>query len=324
MSRYLLVANPAAQSGKNAERIALARHHLEDAGRAVELFPTRAHGETIPRLTEHLSVMQGESSYSAIVAMGGDGTFREVCAALMALAPDVRPPVGMLPTGTANDQGKSFGLSATAKALARNIGVILQGHETLLDAGMVHVHACEGAASRTDYFFDSLGFGLTARVLHVRNKDRDLIAGLGPLRALYRDHAVYAGAFVKTFLESYIESDKFTADVVIDGQRSQYCGLTDLVVRRIMGTRSTQRARRRNIRAMPVCGQARLGDKGCDQRGWISHRCRRHNASWNRALAQCSGAKLPHRCDSRGRGPCVYATRWGRVRRGDALRHRSP
>ena len=137
----------------------------------------------------------------------------------------------MLPTGTANDQGKSFGLEATEEALPRNVEVIAGGRVTGLDAGLIELLGEDGLPVRSDVFFDSVGWGLTARVLHVRNRDREVVDELGPLRALYRDELVYAGAFVRTFLDSYLESDKFTALVEVDGQTVRFEGLTDLVLK---------------------------------------------------------------------------------------------
>lgn len=227
-SRYLLIGNPTAQSGKNAERISKAEAYLRAHGADVHLLPTQPEGKTIAALTHRLS---REDRYAAVIAMGGDGTFREVAAGLMGHAADRRPPLAMLPTGTANDQGKSFGLSAEPDALEANVAVLVNGHETTLDAGLVRALDTAGNETRRDYFFDSLSWGLTARVLHVRNKDREAIAAWGPLADLYRDHAVYAGAFVKTFLESYIEDDKFAAHVRMDGQRFVLEGLTDLVLK---------------------------------------------------------------------------------------------
>lgn len=66
-------------------------------------------------------------------------------------------------------------------------------------------------------FFDSAGWGLSARVLGVRNEDRRTVEQLGPLKAFYRDHLVYAGAFARTFLASYVDTDKFSAAIVADG-----------------------------------------------------------------------------------------------------------
>src|SRR5690606_36553401 len=70
---------------------------------------------------------------------------------------------------------------------------------------------------------------MSARVLSQRNRDREMVEGLGPLKEIYRDHAVYAGALLKTFLESYVVSDKLTARCVLDGEVVELDGLTDLV-----------------------------------------------------------------------------------------------
>lgn len=228
MKNFLLVANPTAQSGKNADRIASATVAFTAAGAHAALFETLPDGQTVPMLRAHLE--RATTLPDAVIAMGGDGTFREVAAALLELPADRRPPLGMLPTGTANDQGKSFGLEATPEALARNVEVILAGRETSLDAGLVEACAADGTVERTDAFFDSFGWGLTARVLHVRNQDREAVQELGLLRELYRDHLVYAGAFMKTFIDSYIEPDKFTAHLRVDDTHVVVSGLTDLVV----------------------------------------------------------------------------------------------
>jgi hypothetical protein len=68
-------------------------------------------------------------------------------------------------------------------------------------------------------------------VLAQRNKDRALVETLGPLKELYRDHAVYAGAFLKTFLESYVVDDNIAATGLADGAPIALDGLTDLVVK---------------------------------------------------------------------------------------------
>ena len=88
-----------------------------------------------------------------------------------------------------------------------------------------------GGARQPDYFFDSCGWGLSARVLAQRNKDRAVVEQLGPLKELYRDQAVYAGAFLKTFLESYVIDDKFRVVAELDGRRVELEGLTDLIVK---------------------------------------------------------------------------------------------
>jgi diacylglycerol kinase family enzyme len=230
VASVLLVGNPTAQSGKNAERIQRALALFQQHGVNAESFSTLPGGATIAALTRRLD----EGDESVVVAMGGDGTFREVAAAILGSRRASEIALGMLPTGTANDQGKSFGLEATEDALPRNVEVVVRGHETRLDAGELLLFADDGNVLERALFFDSAGWGLSARVLAVRNRDREVVAGLGPLKQLYRDHLVYAGALVRTFLEAQVVDDKFTAVVEADGVTHTFHGLTDLVLK---GTR---------------------------------------------------------------------------------------
>lgn len=224
MATHLLVANPTAQSGKNQERIDSAVELLEIAGLAVEFLPTLPEGKTIAAVQAALDA----GRYQTVIAMGGDGTFREVAAGLFTSTQREQVTLGMLPTGTANDQGKSFGLRLDDAGLSHNVEVIRAAHETRLDVG---IYRAEAAGEATDYFFDSCGWGLSARVLAQRNRDRAVVETLGPLKAVYRDQAVYAGAFLKTFLESYVIDDKFRVVAQLDGVRVELEGLTDLIVK---------------------------------------------------------------------------------------------
>ncbi len=224
MATHLLVGNPTAQSGRNQERIDEALALLAEAGIAADFMATLPEGKTIAEVQKVLSAGQ----HRVVIAMGGDGTFREVAAALYTSARRDEVALGMLPTGTANDQGRSFGLTSDEDALARNVEVISAGYETRLDVGVYRAGAADAPA---EYFFDSCGWGLSARVLAQRNRDRAVVEQLGPLKELYRDQAVYAGAFVKTFLESYIIDDKFRMVGLLDGERVELDGLTDLIVK---------------------------------------------------------------------------------------------
>jgi len=224
MASHLLVGNPTAQSGRNQERIDRALALLEGAGITAELLATLPEGKTIEAVRAALEA----GPYRVVIAMGGDGTFREVAAGLYTSERREEVALGMLPTGTANDQGKSFGLQADEGALARNVDVIRAAHETRLDVG---IYRAGGASAAPDYFFDSCGWGLSARVLAQRNKDRALVETLGPLKELYRDHAVYAGAFLKKFLESYVIEDRLRVVATLDGRRVELAGLSDLIVK---------------------------------------------------------------------------------------------
>lgn len=228
--RVLLVANPTAQSGRNAERIARARELLDATGLAHTLLPTLPAGGTITAVRDALLA----GPWSLVIAMGGDGTFSEVARGLHASGRAEQVALGMLPTGTANDQGKSFGLSSEPDALPRNVDVLAAGHETRLDAGRLTALDAQGAVVTEALFFDSAGWGLSPRVLALRNEDRRTIEQMPVVREVFRDHLVYAGALLRTFAESYVEDDRFTALVKTETTTLRWDELSDLVVK---GTR---------------------------------------------------------------------------------------
>ncbi|MGZ3475252.1 MAG: diacylglycerol/lipid kinase family protein [Polyangiales bacterium] len=226
--KTLLVGNPTAQSGKNAERIDKARKLLDQSGLSHDFLPTAPAGKTVDAVRDELLA----GTYETVIAMGGDGTFAEVAKGLLSSKRDVR--LAMLPTGTANDQGKSFGLSSLPAALPHNVAVIAQGNETRLDAGRIVALDEGGKVLREDWFFDSAGWGISPRVLATRNEDRAQISKIPIVREIFRDHVVYAGALFRTFLSSYVEDQKFDAELTVDGQAIRWANLTDLVIK---GTR---------------------------------------------------------------------------------------
>jgi diacylglycerol kinase family enzyme len=228
--RTLLVANPTAQSGKNAERIERARAFLDASGIEHVFEPTRPEGETVDAVAELLR----KEPFGTVIYMGGDGTFAEVAKAIIASGRTDHVRLGMLPTGTANDQGKSFGLSSEPAALEANVAVIADARETRLDVGKVSAFDDADKLVREDLFFDSAGWGVSPRVLALRNEDRKTIASIPVVRDVYRDQLVYAGALLRTFVTSYTENDAFDVEGTVDGRPVRYHGLTDLIVK---GTR---------------------------------------------------------------------------------------
>jgi diacylglycerol kinase family enzyme len=136
----------------------------------------------------------------------------------------------MLPTGTANDQGKSFGLAAGAGALARNVAVIAAGETVGCDVGRLVIERGDKAIHR-DLFFDSFSVGLGAASLETRNRDRERVGRIPGLGALYRDQLVYAGAVLQRFVESYVVDIKFDIDAVIDGTVHHFENVLDIIVK---------------------------------------------------------------------------------------------
>ena len=146
----LLVANPPARSGKNRERIDQAIDEFLARGASATLVTTEPEGRTIPKVVAEIDAGRGD----VVVAMGGDGTFREVAAAVVGATRKL--PMGMWPAGTANDQGKSFGISSRREALPENVGIVLDGVVRPIDAGVVEKRV-GGEVTRRDLFFDSAG-----------------------------------------------------------------------------------------------------------------------------------------------------------------------
>jgi diacylglycerol kinase family enzyme len=223
---HLLVGNPTAQSGKNQARIDQAREFFRNKNVACDFLATEPDGKTPFSVTRAIE----DGDYRCVITMGGDGTFREVASGILDSTKKDAVALGMLPTGTANDQGRSFGL--LAGDLERNLDVILAAKETRLDAGKIEIPAENSVQSA--WFFDSAGWGISARVLRERNTEREVISRIPVLRDLYRDQLVYAGVLLRVFLDSYAVNDKFDAEVTADGKTFELTGLTDLIVK---GTR---------------------------------------------------------------------------------------
>jgi diacylglycerol kinase family enzyme len=223
----LLVGNPTAQSGKNAARIQRALRLLQDRGLPCEVLHTAPAGKTVGLVRDAID----QGAFARVISMGGDGTFREVAAGILESRRRDEVALGMLPTGTANDQGRSFGLEAREEALETNIAVFAAGRETRLDAGDLRAFDDAGALLARAFFFDSAGWGLSARVLADRNRDRKVVEKIPGLREVYRDQAVYAGALLKNLAESYVVSDKFSVRALIDGQPCHLTRVNELVVK---------------------------------------------------------------------------------------------
>lgn len=222
----VLFANPTAQSGKARDAIRQAQEMLGVAGVPHRFLATEPSGGTVELVRRTID----DDGVRVVIAMGGDGTFAEVAKGVLASAHAAEVAMGMLPTGTANDQGKSFGLQAGAAALPRNVGVIAAGAVTAIDAGRIEVRADERVLHR-DLFFDSASIGFGADALIARNRDRELIGKIPLVGMIYRDMLVYAGAVARKFAESYVSDVKFDLAAEIDGHPYHFDSLLDVIVK---------------------------------------------------------------------------------------------
>jgi diacylglycerol kinase family enzyme len=222
----LLVGNPTSRSGKAAERIDEARAYMNELGLAHEFCATKPHGQTVDLVASAII----EGGFGTVVYLGGDGTFNEVSKGIYASGRADEVMLGMLPSGTANDQGKSFGVSSSRRDLRRNIEVIKAGYSTQLDIGEVTSFTDRGEVENQDLFFDSLGWGLSAAILAFRNRELQVVKKMPIWRDMYRDQAVYVRAAVREFALNWFTRDWFTAEITVDGETHMLDRLSDLVI----------------------------------------------------------------------------------------------
>jgi diacylglycerol kinase family enzyme len=226
-SKSLLLANPTARTGKAEKTIKRAMEALAAVGLDPEFLPTRPEG-TVDALAERLE----REDVRRVVYLGGDGTFAEAAKGII-LARErggVDVPLAMLPMGTANNQGRSFGIMAGDKALEDNVRVVAEGVEQWLDVGRVRALDPRGEVIADDLWFDSMGFGLSARILAQRNRDVRAVDRIPLLKNLYRDKVLYVGAGFNSFFRTMAERMRFSIEITTDGEVHEYTGCTDIVV----------------------------------------------------------------------------------------------
>ena len=107
--KVLVIANPAAGSGRRRERSARLVRALEARGHAVEFYATRTRGDAGRHVAER------EGSVDRIVAAGGDGTLNEI---VNGLVDPAATPIAPLALGTANMLAGALGVPRDPEALA--------------------------------------------------------------------------------------------------------------------------------------------------------------------------------------------------------------
>jgi diacylglycerol kinase family enzyme len=221
--KYLLLANPTARSGQAKQRIDLVQREMARRAMTVEFMATEAHGRTVEKLSRYLSSNHAD----VVIAMGGDGTFAEIGKGI--LAAQSKALMGLIPSGTANDQGRSFGISPRDEDLDQTLTTIQREFVVELDVGKIQALK-SGEVVAHNLFFDSVGFGMQPDILASRNRDRQAVSKIPLLREVYKDEAVYIGAVLGEYVRSWMEPTKFDATVRTKDQHREFWGLTDLII----------------------------------------------------------------------------------------------
>jgi diacylglycerol kinase family enzyme len=219
-----LVGNPTSQSGRGLARIDLVLQHMRDRALDVTFLPTEPEGRTVGLVGDAIDA----GGVDVVVYVGGDGTFAEVAKGV--LRASHHAVMGMMPAGTANDQGKSFGIGSGVDDVGDNVDLLVADHQILMDVGHIQRLGPDGQVQGEDLWFDNVGFGLVPAILARRNRDRELVGQIPLLREIYRDQAVYVGAVLGETLRSYVEPVKFAADIGVGNEQIHVEGLTDILI----------------------------------------------------------------------------------------------
>lgn len=177
--RFLLIHNPIAGI-QGRSLLGRTKVALEARGADVILAHTQASSPDLSLLKDN--------HFDAVIAAGGDGTFRSLAKAL-----GERLPIGFLPMGTGNVLAHEIGLSKSPDELARTY---CEGPELRI----------EGATANGEPFFLMAGAGFDGEVIHRLNT---------PLK-----RRIGKGAYVPPVLASLIKGEP-DLDIMIDGERRE-------------------------------------------------------------------------------------------------------
>jgi len=157
----VLLANPAAGSGRARRLAARAAALLSAGGLRLETIVSRGPGH----LAE-VAAAEATRGRARLIAAGGDGTLSEVARGLLSV-PGAPTALGIVPLGTGNDFIKSAGLPRGWRAACRRLAA---GFETWrVDAGRV-----DGR-----YFINGVGFGFDAAMARATLRYKRLPGALG-------------------------------------------------------------------------------------------------------------------------------------------------
>ena len=152
MTKYKIIANPAAGHGKGTHAIPEIVRELTRLGLDFDLIRTERVGHAIQ--LAHAAALEG---YEVIVAAGGDGTVNEVLNGLMEARKESenRPALGILCTGRGNDFAPCLNIPGDLPAAVQ---VLKDDQRRIIDIGRV----LGGKFPQGRYFANNVGVGFDA------------------------------------------------------------------------------------------------------------------------------------------------------------------
>ena len=141
MTRYKLIANPAAGRGRARTSILAVEEEFGKRGVPFDLELTTGPGQAAEIARRSLA------DFDVIVVVGGDGTVNDVLPGIVRTG----KPLGIIPMGSGNDMIKSLGIP---NSIAKAVDTVLAGRTKVIDAGRINGR----------YFANGVGMGFDAAV----------------------------------------------------------------------------------------------------------------------------------------------------------------
>ena len=157
----VLLANPAAGSGRSRRLASRALALLEARDLAVETVTSRGPGHLAD-----VAAAEAERGRGRLIALGGDGTVSEVARGLLRV-PGAVTALGIVPLGTGNDFVKSAGLPRDWRVACRRLAARFVPRQ--VDAGRVNGH----------WFVNGVGLGFDAAIVRATLRYKWLPGPLG-------------------------------------------------------------------------------------------------------------------------------------------------
>jgi diacylglycerol kinase (ATP) len=190
MQQVVAIINPIAGKGRGARSRARAIEELRRLFRGVIFHESRHPGHAT-------ALARDAAGADLVIALGGDGTVREVAAGLLGGG----AALAVVPTGSGNDFRRSLGIPANVRDACR---IARDGIVTAVDA--VRVTVGHPDASRELLCVNVAGFGFDARIVAEAERFKRLRGMPLYLAALVRAIARYRCPLVR------IEADGFTGE----------------------------------------------------------------------------------------------------------------
>ena len=154
--KTLVIANPAAQSGRGREGAIEVERALKAGEAPVASWEMRL----TTRRDEAAEIAAQASEYDTVLVLGGDGVIHEAVNGLMRLGESTRPRLGVLPLGSGNDFARTLGVASRNKPADALRELASSDTERTFDLGFVSSDA-EPAGT---WFMQTLSFGLDAAI----------------------------------------------------------------------------------------------------------------------------------------------------------------